>query len=111
MGSTTESWEVIAAQHRSQAAAKIPPEWILSPKITSSVSETSTQNVLCIPATCGILTKEEIEITEKYDAVTLSALLREGKMKSVDVTMAFCKRAAIAQQLVSNHISSFHFHA
>lgn len=101
MTTTTETWETIASNYRSQTTAKIPIEWLLPSSITSSISETSFQNVLDIPRTCGILSQEEIEITEMYDAVTLSGLLGEGKVKSVDVTRAFCKRAAVAQQLVS----------
>ncbi|KAH7370518.1 putative general amidase [Rhexocercosporidium sp. MPI-PUGE-AT-0058] len=48
-----------------------------------------------------LLTTEEIDITEKYTAVTLLEHLASGKFTSVAVTTAFCKRAAIAQQVVS----------
>lgn len=101
MATTTETWETVASTYRSETTAKIPKDWLLPSSVTSSFSETSVQNVLDIPRTCGILTEEEIEITEKYDAITLARLLGEGIVKSVDVTRAFCKRAAIAQQLVS----------
>ncbi|KUJ08532.1 amidase [Mollisia scopiformis] len=94
-----QTWETIANKYREQTSAKIPSEWLLPSSITSTVSETSVQNVLSIPRTCGILSEQEIEITEKYDAVTLAEMLKEGKVKSVDVTRAFCKRAAVAQQL------------
>jgi hypothetical protein len=95
------TWETITAEYRTQAASKIPAAWLLSPSTTSSLSETSTANVLDVPRTCGILSASEIEITENYDAVTLLGLLAEGKRSSVDITKAFCKRAAIAGQLVS----------
>lgn len=63
--------------------------------------ETSTLNVLDVPRTCGILTEKELDITENYDATDLVALMSAGKLKSVDVVTAFCKRAAIAQQCLS----------
>lgn len=101
------SWETIAAQYRAQITSRIPSSWLLPVSITSTISETSVQNVLDVPRTCGILTKEEIEITEDYDAVTLVGLLKHGKVKSEVVTRAFCKRAAVAQQLVSISSSDF----
>jgi hypothetical protein len=95
------AWETIAAEYQKEAAAKIPREWLLPAKITESICPSSTQNVLDIPRTCGLLSAEEIDITENYDAVTLSEHLASGKFSSLVVTTAFCKRAAIAQQLVS----------
>jgi amidase len=59
-------------------------------------------NVMDLPYTCGIMSKEELELTDK-DATELLELLASGKVKSYDVTLAFCKRAAIAQQLVRIH--------
>ena len=50
---------------------------------------------------CGILTNEEFDITENYDATALLGLLASKKVSSITVTTAFCKRAAIGQQLVS----------
>ena len=50
---------------------------------------------------CGILTNEEFDITENYDATALLGLLASKKVSSITVTTAFCKRAAIDQQLVS----------
>jgi hypothetical protein len=95
------AWETIAAEHQKEAAAKIPLEWLLPAKITKSISPSSTQNVLDIPRTCGLLSANEIDITENYDAVTLIEHLASGKFSSLVVTAAFCKRAAIAQQLVN----------
>ncbi|KAJ4327287.1 hypothetical protein N0V84_002300 [Fusarium piperis] len=48
----------------------------------------------------GILNDLEIEITEKYSATRLVGKMARGDFKAVDVVTAFCKRAAIAQQLV-----------
>ncbi|KAF8864358.1 amidase [Acephala macrosclerotiorum] len=95
----TQTWQTIASAYRLQTTAKIPSSWLLPSSITSKISETSSQNVLDIPRTCGILSEKEIEITEKYDAVTLTGLLAKGSLSSVEVTTAFSKRAAVAQQL------------
>lgn len=51
----------------------------------------SVTNYTSIPRTCGLLDKEELEITEQYDAVALAEAIRTRKLKCVDVTRAFCK--------------------
>lgn len=58
-------------------------------------------NVMDVPHQSGIMTTKELEITE-MDATSLLELMASGQLKSYDVTLAFCKRAAIAQQLVSS---------
>ena len=59
------------------------------------------RNVLDVPATCGILSSKKIEITGNWDAVALIEKLGKGELASLEVTTAFCKRAAIAQQLIN----------
>ena len=56
-------------------------------------------NVLDIPRTCHILSPKEVEITEQT-ATELLEKLSTGQLKSVEVTRAFCARAALAHQLV-----------
>jgi amidase len=101
MGSTGEPlpWQQISQTYRNEAAAKIPKEWLLKSEYTTDVGPTSSRSVLDVPAACGILTERELEITERYDAVALIDKLAKGELSSLDVTTAFCKRAAIAQQL------------
>jgi amidase len=53
-----------------------------------------------IPHTCGILTDEELQITENYDAVSLAEAIASRKYSAVAVATAFSKRAIIAHQLV-----------
>lgn len=86
------TWEDTAADKRDRIAKSIPSEWRID---TSSLSD----NVMGVPAECGILSAEELEITES-SAVDLVAKLAKGELKSVTVTTAFCKRAAIAHQVV-----------
>lgn len=52
-----------------------------------------------VPASSGILSEQELKITEST-ASELVPRLAKGQLKAVDVTLAFCKRAALAHQLV-----------
>ena len=98
---TVVSWEQKAEAKRAQAAAKIPLTWRLPSAILATISEDSGQSVLDIPRTCGLLNDRELQITELYDATDLLAKLAQSEFSSLEVTTAFAKRAAIAQQLTS----------
>ena len=98
---TLNSWEKKAQAKRAQAAAKIPRNWQLPAKILEVVSQDSNQSVLAIPRTCGLLTERELDITEAHDATALVEKLARREFTSQEVTTAFAKRAAIAQQLTS----------
>ncbi len=93
------SWEQKTADKRAAEYAKIPTAWRLDQKYLSD-NEHSDASVLGVPRECGILTNAELDITEKYSAVSLAKAVQSGALKAVDVARAFCKRAAIAQQLV-----------
>ncbi|KAK0943873.1 hypothetical protein LTR29_004638 [Friedmanniomyces endolithicus] len=94
-----DTWQDIAARKQRQRTDRIPKAWLVP---TSYLPRTnSSDNVLDVPRRCGILTSQEIHITETLDATALVAGLATGKLRSVDVVTAFCKRAAIAQQLVN----------
>lgn len=95
------SWEQKAQAKRAQAAAKIPRSWQLPARTLEAISQDSNQSVLAIPRMCGLLTERELEITELYDATALLEKLALREFTSVEVTTAFAKRAAIAQQLTS----------
>lgn len=56
-------------------------------------------DVTGIIPTCGLLSKEELSLTEDYDAVDLAGAIAKGRLTSVSVVTAFAKRAAIAHQL------------
>lgn len=92
------TWEHIAADKRGRIDKCIPPEW----KISVSAAENS---VIGIPASSGVLSPQELKITEST-ASELVPRLAKGELKAVDVTLAFCKRAALAHQLVSFHSMS-----
>ncbi|TKA72205.1 hypothetical protein B0A55_06968 [Friedmanniomyces simplex] len=101
MASSTETqpWQKRTKEYREAAAAKIPEAWRLKPECTADLGPTSSKSVLDVPAKCGILTDRELDITANYDAVALLEKLASSEFSSLDVTTAFCKRAAIAQQL------------
>jgi amidase len=90
-------WEELAADKRARIDKSIPSEWKLK-------SLPEGDSFLDVPAKSGILSEKELEITNST-ATDLVKKLASGELKSVDVTLAFCKRAAIAHQLVSPEIS------
>jgi hypothetical protein len=89
-----ETWQSKVAKKQAEVKAAIPAQWLLPPSIRPP-------SVLDIPRKCGILSERELIITESYDARQLLHQLAIGRLTSVEVTEAFSKRAAIAQQLVS----------
>jgi amidase len=94
MPSVSRDYRAIAAEKQLHRQAQIPKEWLL-PQDYSSYT-----NRMDVPITCGILSDEEINITSNFDATALLKKLRSGVWTAEQVTVAFCKRAAIAHQLV-----------
>jgi amidase len=93
------AWQEVAADKKSRIANSIPPEWRIA-------SLPSDSNVMGYPKTSGILSDEELHITES-SATDLVAKLAVGKLTSVAVTTAFLKRAALAHQLVNCALEFF----
>jgi hypothetical protein len=93
----------IAQRKQAELAAAIPTEWQLPahlvPEGMLSISESITVgpkkyqrvSVLDIPRTCGLLTPQELSITEQYDVRELVAEMIEGRLKAEDVVRGFCK--------------------
>lgn len=93
----------IAQRKQAELAAAISAEWhlpahlipegMLSPaeSITEGPKRYGRVNVVDIPRTCGLLSSEELKITEKYDVRGLVAAMTEEKLKAEDVVRAFCK--------------------
>jgi amidase len=73
-------------------AAKVPDEL----RLPLEVIQNPPRDVSMIPTTCGILSPEEITITEIYDAVGLVEAIASRKYTAVAVAQAFCKRSIIA---------------
>ncbi|KAJ4201581.1 hypothetical protein NW767_006667 [Fusarium falciforme] len=93
-------WEALIEAKRGHLYAQIRPEWHLPDKITNQVHHTSDASAFDLLDNTNLLSQREREITEKYDASTLIEMMATGAISSVEVTTAFCKRAAAAQQLV-----------
>lgn len=105
LNTSTESWQTKAAARRAKRDSGIPPEWKLPSTIWDSLKlplETNKNNLidLEIVKKSGLLTDKELEITEDFNVGALLSLLATGKLSALEVTIAFSKRAAIAQQLV-----------
>ncbi|EXJ86205.1 hypothetical protein A1O1_06575 [Capronia coronata CBS 617.96] len=89
------TWQERCASKQAERDATIPKEWLLQ-----ELPSAERANVMDVPYTCGIMSAAELAITE-LDATELLHRMAEGTLKSYDVVLAFCKRAAIAQQLLN----------
>ena len=91
----SESYQAKRAAIIDELAAKIPKELHLPKELI----ENPPLDVTDIPRTCGILSKDELAITENYDAVGIAEAIAKSELTAVEVATAFSKRAAIAHQL------------
>ena len=89
-------WQEIAAAKKAEQLSRIPKDWILP----DTGLPTDAVDLRPIASLSGILSARELEITgESYDATALLAKIADGTYTSVEVVTAFCKRAAVAQQV------------
>jgi hypothetical protein len=102
------TWELLAASYRAKQLEAIPASWVLTDrkKLQLGLNDEESRGPGRLIASkavpkCGILSHREIEITENYNAVDLIREVAEGAMTAEEVTVAFCKRAAVAQQMVT----------
>jgi amidase len=89
-------FQAISNRKRSILHSLIPLEWRLSQH-----PRALPLDLRPLVSESNILTPNELSITSSYDATSLSELIRSRELSSEAVTMAFCKRAAIAQQLTN----------
>lgn len=87
------SWQKIAAEKRQEIIAAIPQAYLVNEELLQGLNATD------LPRRSGILTTRELDITESR-AVDIVEQVRQRKYTAVEVTTAFCKRAAIAHQAV-----------
>ncbi|CAF1328623.1 unnamed protein product [Adineta steineri] len=107
--SALQSWEEKARQKRTALHDLIPQEW----KLSESIIKDPPKNLTIVPSQCGILSTLDLEIPEIDNIEELAQQIAQGKYSAIQVTQAYCKRAAIAHQLFPA-ISSFkceHSHA
>jgi amidase len=87
------NWQDRAVEKRARIQASIPKDWL----VQNPASKTSAVELI---TSSDLLTPKEIEITRSA-ATDLVKKLSTGDLKSVEVTLAFCKRAALVHQAVS----------
>lgn len=90
------SWQDISALKCSERDSLIPPAW----RLPSHYLSTKMTNVMDVARRCGILTPAELAITELSAPALVNRMLSRN-LSSVAVVTAFCKRAAVAQQLTN----------
>lgn len=95
-----QTWQTRIAEKQAVQLAKIPKAWRLPSEYLTG-DETCANGVMEIPVKCGILSAEELHITQDFDAVALAKAVQLGAIKARFVATAFCKRAAIVQQLTN----------
>lgn len=76
----------MSLRKKNEQSSRIPLEWRLKSSPAANVT-----SLLDIPAKCGILSGEELRITEEYDASALAEKIRRREVKCIDVARAFCK--------------------
>lgn len=102
----TAPWIELAEAHRRKQRACINKEWLLSTEAltqTEGNGESDAGRLIARRAVdkSNLLTLKETSITERYSVRSLLDEMATGRMSAFEVTQAFCKRAALAQQLVS----------
>jgi len=79
-------WQLVSWQKKDEQFNRIPAGWRL-PRLPSK----EVINYIDVPRKCGILSQQELHITEAYDATSLAEAIRKRELKCVDVARAFCK--------------------
>ncbi|EXA30938.1 hypothetical protein FOVG_17715 [Fusarium oxysporum f. sp. pisi HDV247] len=102
----TTNWKTIAALHRERQREAVPVDWLLPEKQLQGLKNTGDRNGSKLVQSkavqrSGLLTEKEIAITEWYTAAELLGKIHRQELSSEEVTVAFCKRASLAQQLTS----------
>ncbi|KAJ5168763.1 Amidase [Penicillium canariense] len=93
---SNSTWRAQAEAKRQSILDAIPEKWRLATPVPSATEVRDVTGSYIQQ----FLSKREIEITES-DAVDIAAQTTTGRWSAVEVTEAFCHRAALAHQLVS----------
>lgn len=92
---TVPQWKSLAETKRQSILDAIPAKW----RFQDPVPEPAELRDVTGPYIQQFLTPREVEITET-DAVGVAEKTTSGQWSAVEVTEAFCHRAALAHQLV-----------
>ena len=96
----TTNWHALIDGKRADRASHIPREWRLPESITSKVSPQSPISAFELLEQTHVLSSRELDLMKKYDVTKLLGMIASKEVASLEVTTAFCKRAAVAQHLV-----------
>lgn len=91
-------WQVLAEKKRTEIQNLLPEEWKVPPVPSPSGLRDATR----FPR--EYLSPREVAITEALSVPALLGKLSNGELSAVEVVKAFCHRATIAHQLVSEAI-------
>ena len=94
------SWQKTASRKRDSISHKIPKDWILSDEV---VEKAKQNRVLTGSFIEDLLDSQTLQITS-LNSVNLVDAIGNGSFTAVQVTRAFCKRAAFAHQIVSSFL-------
>ena len=97
-----DSWQAKAKAKMNDMESKIPKEWTLKP---ADLEDAKQQRKLAGPFIEKFLDDSEVEII-RNSSVQLVEKIKSKHYKAVEVAQAYCKTAAIAQQIVSLDIRS-----
>lgn len=100
MVASTPLYLSISAQKQADRDSLISAEWKIP---LHKLPPPEVLDITDFPNKSGLLTPKEIQITETCAAQLVSKMTSPGqdRWSSLEVVTAFCKRASIAQQLVS----------
>lgn len=94
---STDSWQVKAEQKRNETLGKIPLEWRLP---ESELEKALKQRNLTGAFFDQYLETHDISIV-RQDATHIVDQVQKGQLSAKEVTLAFCKAAAVSHQIVS----------
>ena len=106
MATRSRDWQEIVAEKIDSIGNDVPYSWPSLPAtITRELKfplEAKPNRILemDIPRKTGSMTDRELDITENYTVERLLANLASGGFTAVEVMIAFCKRAMVAQKMV-----------
>lgn len=103
-GTTDTTWQTIAKRKQTYRDSQIPQQWSIPSSMRPKdppLMKYGPQNVLHISCECGILSPTEVTSTETYSVQSLLSALASQNSSALNVTTAFCKRTAIAQQITN----------
>ncbi|ODV85728.1 hypothetical protein CANARDRAFT_27824 [[Candida] arabinofermentans NRRL YB-2248] len=95
-----ESAESKGKKKKLSVLRNVPADWHIP---QSCIPISGKSNILAVATNpeVGILSEKEIDITESYSVDELLECIHSRQLTALEVTIAFCKRAAIANQLTN----------